>query len=118
MSMNITLDEVRRHYERRGLEFQPFDLLDTPAITAVQDGIRFVLEGTEYLACAAMTFPTDDVPEDELNELAELIVPGWDPVGGFVPEDTHILSVKRDGVHIRFIRVKKINRCLFSIEPG
>lgn len=115
--LGITLDEARRHYERQGLEFQPYDLLDTPACTAKRGTARIVLEGTENLTYAAMTFPLDDLDENAMHELAELIAPDWDPVGGFVPDETESLSAKRGGVHIRFIRVPQIKRCLFTIQP-
>ena len=77
---------------------------------------RIVLEGHDALMYAAISFPANDVPETELNELAELIAPDWDSAG-FVPDETESLSVKYDGIHIRFIRVEKVKRCLFSIQP-
>ena len=115
--LGISLEAVRTHYERRGLEFQPFDLLDVPAITAVRDSLRIVLQGEQGLTYAGISCPTDNIPEDEMAELAELIIPEWDPVGGFVPTDTHTLRSEQHGVSISFVRVDKIKRCLFSIEP-
>ena len=117
MDLDINFDEIRTHYERKSLEFQPFDLLDTSACTAKRGTARIVLGGTENLTYAAMTFPLDDLDKNAMHELAELIAPAWDSAG-FVPEETESLSAKHDGVHIRYIRVEKVKRCLFSVYPS
>ena len=31
MDLGINLDEIREHYEQKGFEFQPFNMLDIPA---------------------------------------------------------------------------------------
>ena len=117
--LGISLDEALRHYERRGLVFESFGLMDAPAYTAVKDGLRIVLQSKlaeDMLTYAGMAFPSDDIPENEMAELAELIAPEWDPVGGFVPTETNILRAEHHGICIRFVRVGMVKRCLFRFN--
>lgn len=118
MKLSISLDRVRNHYERKGFEFKPFCMLDIPAWTAKRGSLRIVLEGADRLTYAAMSCLLDDIQGAAMNELAELIVPDWDPVGGFVPEETARMSIKHNGSHIGFIRVPQVGRCLFSVQLG
>ena len=60
--------------------------------------------------------PSNNIPESEMNELAELIAPTWDSAG-FVPDETDSLRAEHRGICIRYIRVEEIKRCLFSIQP-
>ena len=55
--LGISLEAVRTHYERRGLTFESFELLDVPAYTVVREGLRIILEGHDALIYAAISFP-------------------------------------------------------------
>ena len=109
----MSMNEILVHYESRGLKFKPFSMLDVPALTATHGSMRIVLEGTGGLSYAALTFPLDDICEAEINELSELVIPAWT---GFMPKETASLSANYDGLHIHFVCVPKLGRCLFSIH--
>ena len=76
-----------------------------------------MLEGSGKLTYAAMSQSLDDLNETTMNELAELVIPTWNPVGSFVPDATASLSAEHEGVHFLFVRVEQVGRCLFSIQP-